>query len=129
MAEEHPEIDGLQTGSHPPYRWLTSEEHCIDAIVELCPEVFLDRHLAVTSIDSGLPWLTDRQRLAKWECRSGVVYSPRLTGTEELFFQCDGRDGPGYDEWYVFEGQPVDLGEIIEGNPSSCQSLHPGRDG
>jgi hypothetical protein len=69
MAEGHPEIGGLQTGSHPPYRWLTSTGHYIDAIVECCSEVVLGRHLAVTSIDSGLPWLTDRQRLAKWECR------------------------------------------------------------
>ena len=107
----------LQTGSHAEYRWLASADHYMDAIIELCPEVVLDRHLAVTSIDSGLAWLTDQQRLAKWECRSGVVYSPRLTGTEELFFQRDGRDGPGYDEWYVFDGQPRDLGEIIEGNP------------
>src|SRR5208283_2694986 len=86
MAEEHPDIDGLRTGAHPPYRWLTSTDHCIDAIVKLCPEVVLDRHLVVTSIDSGFAWLTEQQQLAKWECRSGVVYSPRLTGTEELFF-------------------------------------------
>jgi len=117
MAEEHPEIDGLQTGAHPPYRWLTSTDHCMDAIVRLCPEVVLGRHLVVTSIDSGFAWLTDQQQLAKWECRSGVAYSPRLTGTKELFFQRDGPDGPGYDEWYVFEDQPIDLGEIIEGNP------------
>jgi hypothetical protein len=115
MAEE--ETDSLQTGWHAEYQWLASTDHCMDAIVELCPEVVLDRHPAVTSIDSGLAWLTDQQRLAKWECRSGVAYSPRLSGTKELFFQRDGRDGPGYDEWYVFEGPPTDLGEIIEGNP------------
>lgn len=126
MAEE--ETDSLQTGAHAEYRWLASTDHCMDAIVRLCPEVVLDRHLAVTSIDSGLAWLTDQQRLAKWECRSGVVYSPRLSGTQELFFQCDGPDGPGYDEWYVFEGPPTDLGEIIEGNPYLPENApQPGR--
>jgi len=109
--------ESLRTGSHPPYRWLTSTEHHIDAVVKLCFDALLERRLAVTSMDSGSPWLTDRQRLAKWECRSGVVYSPRLTGTEDLFFQRDGANGPGYDEWYVFDGQPTDLGEIAEENP------------
>ena len=128
MAEEHPETESLQTGSHAEYRWLASTDHAMDAIVELCPEVVLDRHLAVTSIDSGLAWLTDQQRLAKWECRSGVVYSPRLSGTKELFFQRDGRDFHGYDEWYVFDGPPTDLGEIIEGNPFQPESApRPGR--
>jgi len=126
MADERRE--SLRTGSHPPYRWLTSAEHHIDVIVKLCSGSVLGRYLAVTSIDSGLPRLTDRQRAAKWECRSGVPYSPRLTGTEELFFQRDGPDSPGYDEWYVFDGQPTDLGEIMEGNPFLLElAPRPGR--
>jgi len=85
--------------------------------VELCAEALIDRRLAVTSIDSGVPWLTEPQRLANWECRSGVVYSPRLTGTSDLFFQRDGPDDPGYDEWYLFEERPPDMGERLTGNP------------
>ncbi len=115
--ESNSDDECLHTGSHPPYRWLTSPKHFMGAFVELCAEALIGRSLAVTSIDSGLPWLTEQQRLANWDCRSGIVYSPRLTGTAELFFQRDGPDDPGYDEWYLFDGVPPDLGEIVDLDP------------
>lgn len=36
---------------------------------------------------------------------------------EELFYQRDGNDCPGYDEWCVFDAAPNHLGEILNGNP------------
>jgi len=85
--------------------------------VRLCPEVVLGRHLAVTSIDSGVPWLTENQTVANWQSRSGIVYSPSLTSTDDVFYQRDGLDCPGFDEWYVFDHGDLDLGEVVKGNP------------
>ncbi len=77
----------------------------------------LGRHLVVTSIDSGDPWLTDRQEAAGWQLRAGIAYSPRLTTTGELLYQFDGLDVPGFDEWYLFETKAADMGQRIKGNP------------
>ena len=118
------ESESLRTGLHPPYRWLTSSEQYIDTLVRLCPEVVLKRHLAVTSIDSGNPWLTDKQKAADWRLRSGIVYSPRLTTTNELFYQRDGLDSPGYDEWYLFDSRTADLGELIKGSVNPFEPAH-----
>lgn len=73
--------------------------------------------MAVTAIDGGSPWLSDAQRAAGWQLRRGMAYSRRVCGIEELFYQRDGNDCPGYDEWYLFDTPPRDLGEILAGNP------------
>jgi hypothetical protein len=117
----------LKTGSHPPYRWLTTSHLYLGELVPLCPEVFIGRHLAVTSRDSGVPLLTDKQAAAGWQYRSRIAYSPRLTTTAELYCQRDGPDAPGYDEWFLFDAE-ADLGETIQGNPFEPQnSPRPGR--
>ena len=85
--------------------------------MKLCPDTFVGRYLAVTSIDSGSPWLTDSQREAGWELRSGMAYSQRISSVNELFYQNDGNDCPGYDEWYMFNKPPTDLSEVLSGNP------------
>jgi hypothetical protein len=105
------------TGTHGQYRWLTSTEQYMGDMVRLCPDVLLGRYVTVTSIDSGSPWLTDAQRAAGWMLRSGMAYSPRLDSVDELLYQRDGNDSPGYDEWYVFHAAPTHLGEILTGNP------------
>jgi hypothetical protein len=74
------------------------------------------KYLAVTSIDSGVPWLTQQQRNAGWQLRAGVAYSKLVQSVEELFYQRDGLDSPGYDEWYVF-GIASDLGEVTMNHP------------
>jgi hypothetical protein len=116
--------DDLKNGSHPPYRWLTSNKHYMGTFVKLCPEVVLGRSLAMTSIDSGDPTLTDTQRSNDWQSRSGIVYSPRLTSTGTLFYQRDGSGYPGYDEWYLFETNPPELGELIRRNQNPFEPAH-----
>jgi hypothetical protein len=105
------------TGLHGQYRWLTSAEQYMSDMVRLCPDVLLSRYLTVTSIDSGSPWLTDAHRAAGWEIHSGMAYSPRLATVDDLLYQRDGKDSPGYDEWYVFHVAPTHLGEILLENP------------
>ncbi len=102
----------MAIGARGDYQWVTSEQHYLDDIVRLCPEVLLGRYLAVTSTDSGDParWAKE---LSGWECRGGVAYSPRLESIEGIDYQVHGRGNGGFDEWYLFE-VPADLGgEIV----------------
>jgi hypothetical protein len=119
MATESP-AGTIFSGTRGQYHWLTSTEQYMGHLVQLCPDVLLGRYVIVTSIDGGSPWLTDAQRAAGWELRSGMAYSQRISSVEELFYQRDGNDCPGYDEWYVFDATLNDLGEILNGNPSKA---------
>jgi len=56
------EENEISTGYRGDYQWLTSDEDYMGTLVRLCPEVFLGRYLAVTSVDSGSPRLTERQQ-------------------------------------------------------------------
>lgn len=116
------------TGTHGGYYWLTDSDQYIGTLVRICADAVLGRYLAVTSIDSGSAWLTDRQQASKWQLRSGIAYSPRLADVEDLFYQRDGAESPGYDEWYVFDAPPTDLGEVIRENPFlEANAPRPGR--
>ena len=106
----------IHIGQHGEYQWLTSGEDYMGTLVRLCPEVVIGRYVVVTSMDSGVPWLTEKQKHTGWECRGGAAYSGLVRSTEELFYQRDGPDGPGYDEWYIFESA-VDLGEVSMRHP------------
>jgi hypothetical protein len=107
----------IYTGTRGQYHWLTSIGQHMGAVVQFCPDVVLGRYLAVAATDGGVPSLTDAQRAAGWQLRSGIAYSQRVSTIDELFYQRDGNDCPGYDEWYLFDTPPQQLGEIISGNP------------
>ena len=107
----------IHTGQHGDYQWLTSSEDYMGTLVDLCPEVILGKYLAVTSIDSGVLWLTDRQRSTGWKCRGEVAYSSPIQSVDQLLYQRGGPDSPGYDEWYVFDRPANVEGAIIHGNP------------
>jgi hypothetical protein len=107
---------GLISGSHGDYRWLMDRRRYIGHLVRLCPESFVGRYLCVTAIDSGPPFLNDSQRRAGWEIRSGIAYSQKVSDAYELFYQRDGPDRAGFDEWYLFD-KPQDLGTLCDGNP------------
>jgi hypothetical protein len=107
--------EGIHTGTRGGYHWLTSTEHYSGTILQRCPEVFLQRYVAVTSVDSGVMHITDAQRASGWELRRGIGYSPKLDNVADIPYQLDGYDAPGYDEFYVFEA-PRDLGERSQGN-------------
>src|SRR5665213_1558655 len=85
--------EALRTGKHGEYFWLTSSyEDYSGTLVKLCHEIFIGRYLVVTAIDSGTPWLTERQKAAGWEARRGIVYSPILTSVDDVNYQRDGDD-------------------------------------
>jgi hypothetical protein len=120
-AEESADECIVRTGVHAPYRWLTAtDEVYMGTLLRLCPEAVLNRYLAVTSYDSGVRRLSETERSSGWSLRGDVAYSPLVTSVDSLQFQRDGLDGPGYDEWYVFQG-PRDLGRVFQGNPFEFQ--------
>jgi hypothetical protein len=118
----------ILTGTHGEYLWLTSSyDHYSGTLVKLCPEIFIGRYLAVTAIDSGIPSLTDKQKTAGWEQRREILYSPLLGSVEDVFYQRDGHEVPGFDEWYFFQASP-ELGELQKGNPfEEATAARPGR--
>jgi hypothetical protein len=109
--------EALRTGAHGEYFWLTSSfDHYSGTLVKQCPEIFIGRFMVVTAIDSGIPRLRGGQEAAGWEMRGGIAYSPRLRSVDDVFYQRDGHDVPGFDEWYFFQELP-NLGKLQEGNP------------
>jgi hypothetical protein len=122
-AEGKNSPEGIHTGEHAPYRWLTDEKHELATVVRLCPEIVIGKHVAITATDSGEPWLTDEQTGAGWYKRDKLLYTPRLSATSDLICGVCA----GFDEWYVFD-ESRELGTIIEGNPFDEQNgLRPGR--
>jgi gluconolactonase len=63
----------LHTGSHSPYRWLTSSEHYIDTLVRLCPDEAGD--IAVTA--KGGIYFSSNKALGyiNQQGKAGVVYN------------------------------------------------------
>lgn len=113
-------------GAHGHYQWLTLVRSDISTLLELCPEVVLNRYLAVTSIDSGTLKLTDQEKSEGWwtaenarvfsgcdprEDRGEVAYSPRLASVHGLPNETHEECCAGFDEWYVFD-QPAPAVEM-----------------
>lgn len=105
----------IHKGSRADYYWLTSTEDYSGSILRVCPEVFIDRYVAVTCVDGGVMKPTDMQLAAGWKSRRGIGYSPKLDSVADVPHQLDGPDGPGYDEFYTFEAA-CDLGESSQDN-------------
>lgn len=90
----------LTVGTQSAYEWLVTDRE-ID-LLQICPDVVLGKYIAITSFDSGPLVLTDEEKMAGWESRSNIAYSPKIETAAGL-----PRDE--YDEWYIFN-DPVDLG-------------------
>ncbi|MBZ5523334.1 MAG: hypothetical protein LAP21_13950 [Acidobacteriia bacterium] len=90
----------LTVGSEGLYQWLVTDQQ-ID-LPQVCPEVVLEKYVAITSIDSGLLVPTDEETAAGWETRGEIAYSPKIQNINDL-------PRAGWDEWYIFDN-PTDLG-------------------
>jgi hypothetical protein len=101
MASTSGSPEPLATGSRGAYKWLVSESELKD-LLRLSPGVVLGKYVAITSIDSSQLSPTAEEKLAGWESRQGIAYSPLVQSVETL-------PRGGWDEWYVFN-QPADLG-------------------
>jgi len=99
------------SGSHGDYQWLTTADHDLPSLLQNCPQAFVGRHIAITSMDSGAVRLDDKDIAAGWQSRDGVAYGPRIESVNGLLFGLCG----GWDEWYVSQG-PLDLGRLSPEN-------------
>jgi hypothetical protein len=100
----------VAAGFQGDYQWLTTE-HNLDNLLELCPQAFLGKYVAVTSLDSGALVPTDEQIRDGWQSRDEIAYSPQVQSVMTL------RHGEcgGFDEWYIFD-RPFDMGQKWRGN-------------
>jgi len=115
----------MVTGSHDAYLWLTTGQHDLDTLRKTCPQAFLEKYIAVTSLDSGPMALTDAEIRAGWQSRNEIAYSPRIQSAEDCRTERSPGGCAGFNEWYVFEG-PCDLGQIWHGNVFES-SMAPGQ--
>lgn len=98
------ESSQVHVGSHGVYQWLVCG-NSLDKLLQLCPEVVIGKHVAVTSFDSGSLPLNAEERVAGWEARNGIAYSPKVETTSLLAHD-------QYDEWYVFDRR-TDMGQLV----------------
>jgi hypothetical protein len=99
------------TGSHGAYLWLTADQRDLQSFLQRCPRVLVGKYIAVTSQDSGPLIVTDEQRLAGWQSRNDIPYSPQMQSAERIRYGACA----GFDEWYVFQS-PFDLGQLRHDN-------------
>jgi hypothetical protein len=90
----------LTVGSQGLYEWLVTDQQF--DLLQICPEVVLGKHIAITSIDSSPLVPTDEETAAGWESRRKIAYSPKIQTIQ-------GLPRAGWDEWYIFDN-PTDLG-------------------
>ena len=90
----------LTVGSQGVYEWLVTDRQF--DLLRICPDVVLEKYIAITSFDSGPLVPTNEEKAAGWESRSNVAYSPKIQDVATV-------PRSEYDEWYIF-GSPVDLG-------------------
>lgn len=106
----------VHRGVYDKYYWLTAAgDVYFGTLLSACPDVVVDRFLAVTSHDSGVYPLRPGDSEKGWSLDGRISYSPRVSTVEEINFQRDGSDTPGFDEWYVFS-EPRRLGPTFQGN-------------
>jgi hypothetical protein len=115
-SEEESDERIIRRGMHLDYHWLTvTGDTYIGTLLNVCPELVLDRYVAVTSYDSGFQDLSEKDTAKGWMLKDKIAYSPRILSVDMLSFQRDGPDSPGFDEWYVFfEERKLD--PVFEGN-------------
>jgi hypothetical protein len=96
----------------------------ISTLLRVCPDVVINRYLAVTSIDNGTLQLTDREkrdgwwasarakvfRGTSWGAREDsedwkVAYSPRIDSIHGLPNETHDECGAGFDEWMSSSGR------------------------
>ena len=90
----------LTLGSEGLYEWLVTDQQF--DLLQVCPEIVLEKYVAITSIDSGPLVPTDKETAADWQTRGKIAYSPKIKNVE-------GLPRAGWDEWYIFDN-PTDLG-------------------
>jgi hypothetical protein len=94
---------------------MTSDQENLNALLRSCPAVILDKHVAITTYDSGVLRLTEPDVRAGWQSRNGIAYGPQILTLVDLPECARLEPADLYQEWYIFEA-PTELGTIVSGN-------------
>lgn len=100
-------MNKITTGKEGSYFWLQVLQLVNGHIIERVPEVLSEKHLVITSFDSGKLVLTEEEIQLGFKNYGDVTAIPPGVQLEKI------PEGGG-DEWYIFDG------EI----PSKIQSVH-----
>ena len=98
-------------GKHGKYFWLerSIETRAVDLplirLTKDCPDVIFNKHVVITSLDSGPLGLNDQQINAGWERLGRFAISPRISNAGDVPFQW-------FDEWYIFNDAVPALADI-----------------
>ncbi|MCX6590463.1 MAG: hypothetical protein NTZ56_02965 [Acidobacteria bacterium] len=117
LARAESGVPGI-IGSHGDFQWLNTIDYTLNDFARLCPGAFVDRFLAVTSLDSGPPRLTPHDEAEGWRTGgklydwspddtrqdrgSGAALGPRLRSLDHLPEALQAGLDASFHEWYVF---------------------------
>ncbi|BBB62370.1 hypothetical protein UNDKW_4097 [Undibacterium sp. KW1] len=93
----------MQTKTH--YRhgyhiivWTDIFDPSLTTLIQSCPELVMGQHVAIAACDGG-HYLPDQAEMARgWTLNNKLAVSPRVQSIADL-------PTPGFDEWYVYEGE------------------------
>ena len=89
-------------GSHHAYRWLMTNRENMNEFLRQCPGLVLGKYVAITTYDSGVLRLSERDATVGWESRNGIAYSRQIGALSDLPEIAQLEPAELYQEWYVF---------------------------
>lgn len=105
----------MNTGTQDGYKWLETD-HRLSEFIPVCQNTIIGKYLVITAVDSGVFQPSREDELRGWRAIGGVAYSPLVESVAELPSDCCCRDCCGFDEWYLFDRRPGQLGSICHQN-------------
>lgn len=82
-------------GVHGNYRWLETPAHEIYDVLHVCPAVAANKHIVITSFDSGPLQPTHEELRRGWRVDGRSVHIPVGENVSAIPFEI-------FDEWYIF---------------------------
>ena len=80
-------------------QWSSDWDPSLSALVEVVPEIVLEKVVAITSCDSGQYTPLPKEIAEGWHLRGTTAVSPPVVSPSVL-------PTPGFDEWYVYDVAP-----------------------
>lgn len=93
----------MKQGNSHNYWWLEGTDLGIGDLVNACPEIFVNRTVAITAFDSGPIKPNDNEKSKGWYSKGNVFYAKNVITPSELPYE-------QFDEWYIFD-------ELVEFTP------------
>ena len=85
-------------GVHGDYRWLETTAHEIYDVLQVCPDVAANKHIVITSFDSGVLQPTAEEFDRGWRVYGRSVHIPVGSNVSAIPFEI-------FDEWYIFASE------------------------